>query len=177
MSNSIGDSADVTVRLETRESSPDISHWGNGAWSNQLRHDYPFPFPPPQTASTVHISATGKAKVTARSPQAATRVLPNVNLNAPAKREQVSHGPNSAQRGNQTPVGRGSTMRSPAAAWRNSPSGTSLHKARSTATPPPPPPAQPTSTVGMAKSGQAERPHVLSSSRTSTYDVKRLQRN
>ncbi|KAG0571424.1 hypothetical protein KC19_VG010400 [Ceratodon purpureus] len=179
MSDSIGDSADVTVRLETQASSPDILHCGNGARSNRGQHESTFPTPLPHTASTVYVAASRPVNAVAGSPGSANTVMPDVNLNAPAASESMTPRPNNATRAN--PVASGGSlapMRSPANHTKESPTGASLPRPLMSPTAPHGASAHSARTAGMVGSGQAGRPHVLSSSGgTSTYDVRRLNKN
>lgn len=161
MSDSLGDSANIPVREETRESSPDVSHWGNGAWTGHPAPENVYPAPPPQRASTVNIGGN-----------------PSFSHGVPGGSMSHPQGQYTTPVETAATAGGGGPMHSPVNTARQSPTAANLPTARHSPRVPlrgisP----QAARTAGMAGSGQAGRPHILSSLGTSTYDVTRLNRN
>lgn len=101
----------------------------------------------------------------------------SVNLNSPPGVDQHHPGLNVA---GIDIVGNGVgsiLLQSPVNINKQSPNGSNLHRGRSSPASPLGARAPPSRVGGQAASGQAGRPHVLSSSGTSTYNLKRLNRN
>lgn len=166
-SDNIGDSADPPPPQQTWESSLDVSHWGDGAWSNHRSQSRQVLEAPAPTASR-------------GSPTTPIRLMHGMNLNAPTDFNDHRHG--NSHPTSETPPHAGGGVgslqqQSPAKCSKQSPKPFTAPKVRILAAGGQGATAPLSRTSGPAGSGQAGCPHLLSSSDTSSFDRKRLNRN